>query len=140
MHHSKSVVLPPATSIPNRHNDILDTLVDFAQVDFVDDDVASAAGAGVHHAPEGPEETGDAAARRGVVRANVAGGKPSTMPTVHHVHHHGVVVDHGDHHHDDNFHDMADFFGESAQELSSIDHSAAAVDAYGYQAGPNPYE
>jgi len=32
------------------------------------------------------------------------------------------------------------FFDESAQELSSIDHSAAAVDTYGYQAGPNPYE
>jgi hypothetical protein len=32
------------------------------------------------------------------------------------------------------------FFDESAQELSSIDHSAAAVDSYGYQAGPNPYE
>ena len=45
------------------------------------------------------------------------------------------------HHHD--HHDVLDlnFFDESAQELSSIDHSAAAVDAYGYnQAGPNPYE
>ena len=43
-----------------------------------------------------------------------------------------------DHHHDVL---NLNFFDESAQELSSIDHSAAPVDAYGYsQAGPNPYE
>ena len=39
-----------------------------------------------------------------------------------------------------NHSNVLNFFDESAQELSSIEHSAAAVDAFGFAAGPNPYE
>ena len=40
---------------------------------------------------------------------------------------------------------VGNFFDESAQELSSIDHTANAVDNYGFHTqhqatGPNPYE